>query len=44
MYTFGFHVSAIFSLEYIKVCLRHDLSTHMESQVTQAHCVCHSSK
>ena len=31
MYTFGFHESAIFSLEYIKVCLCHDLSTHVES-------------
>ena len=31
VYTFGFHESAIFSLIYIKVCLRHDLSTHVES-------------
>ena len=31
VYAFGFHESAIFSLEYIKVCLRHDLSTLMES-------------
>ena len=31
LYAFGFHESAIFSLEYIKVCLRHDLSTHVES-------------
>ena len=31
VYAFGFHKSTIFSLEYIKVCLRHDLSTHMES-------------
>ena len=31
VYTFGFHESAIFSLGYIKVCLRHDLSSHVES-------------
>ena len=30
VYAFAFHESAIFSLEYIKVC-RHDLSTYVES-------------
>ena len=31
VYAFGFHESAIFFLEYIKVCLRFDLLTHVES-------------
>ena len=31
VYAFGFHESAIFSLEYIKVCLCHDLLTNVES-------------
>ena len=34
MYAFGFHESTIFSLEYIKVCLHHDLATHVESDVS----------